>query len=119
MLAWYFILLASFFVFWDLSFLQEFKDRIDPAWGGIDGHDVLGRLFSARLGWDLNWCLTKSSILKPGCQSHQTFSFDILRCRDLLDLEPSESFQVAPNYLEIGRHVLAIGLVISIDLVDD
>ena len=80
---------------------------------------MIDRFFGIGFGQDLNWRSTKSSIFKPRRKFCQTVSFDILHPWDLHDLEPSEGFQMPPSYLEVGRHVLALSLVVPIDLVDD
>ena len=80
---------------------------------------MVGGLFGTGLGQDLNWCLTKSTIFKPRRNSRQTVSFDILCSGDLLNLEPSEDFQLPPSYLEVGYDVFTFSLVVPIDLVDD
>ena len=80
---------------------------------------MVNGFFSVGFEQDLDWHSTKSTIFKPRRESRQTISFDVLYSGDLLDLEPSEGFQMPPSYLEVGRHVLALSLVVPIDLVDD
>ena len=80
---------------------------------------MVSGFLGAGLGQDIDWLLTKSSVFKPICKSRQTISFDVLCSNDLLNPEPFEGFHMPPSYLEVSRHVLTLGLVIPIDLVDD
>ena len=80
---------------------------------------MVSGFFGAGLRQDLDWHSTKSTIFEPRRKSPQIISLDDLCSGDLFDPEPSEGFQMPPSYLEVGCYILALGLVVPIDLVDD
>ena len=103
-------------VFGDLPFGQVFQDQIDPASRISHGHDVVDGLAYVGLRKELDQRLSESIILNP---SGQTICLSVLDSRDLLNLEPFETFQLFSNNIYVRCHIFALSLVVSSNLVND